>query len=153
MKYGLLGLAWLIMLGCTTPVFADPTPLANSASPTSPEPPREPARFDDGSKIALPSMTIPLDRPSPSRPEADRRPMLLGAGVIVLALMFWWNRRRRDRFEREDRGASARHVQPTSHDTDEDADDLHAAARGEATNTRGTPDAQGTPATEDRQDP
>ncbi len=101
----------------------------SSASPSGAT--REPARLDDGSKFVLPPTVIPLDRP-----DADRRPVFVGAGIIVLALMFWWNRRRRDRFEREDRGdPPARRAR----DSDDDADDLHAAARGEAP---GTPDRQ-----------
>jgi len=111
-----------------------------SAPPPAPEgTPREPARFDDGSKFVMPPTTIPL-----ARPDADRRPMLLGAGILVLALMFWWNRRRRDRFEREDRGEPPARRSRDSRDSDDDADDLHAAARG---------DDPGKPDRPDRQDP
>ena len=35
-----------------------------------------------------------------------RNPMYIGAGLIALALVFWWNRRRRDRFDREDADSS-----------------------------------------------
>ncbi|HEX2688800.1 MAG TPA: hypothetical protein VHN14_19390 [Kofleriaceae bacterium] len=113
------------------------SPTGEGSAP-APAPVREPARLDDGSHIVLPPMTIPLDKP-----DVDRRPMLVGAGVIVLALMFWWNRRRRDLFEQEDRGVPRR-PRPRDPDNDDDADDLHAAARGDP------PDPQGTP---DRQDP
>jgi hypothetical protein len=117
---------------------------ADDQPPASSAPPRESARLDDGSKIMLPPITIPLDRPP-----ADRRPVLLGAGVIVLAAMFWWNRRRRDRFERGEHGGPPASV--ARHDAD--ADDLHAAARGDGpdTATPGRPDRQDDPQ-DDRQD-
>jgi len=103
---------------------------------TSPDPAHEAARLDDGSKFTLPPMTIPLDRPA-----ADRRPLYVGAGVILLALGLWWNRRQRDRFEEEERGErpGPRRTR-TPRNTDDDAGDLRAAAHGE------TPDSQDTPA-------
>jgi hypothetical protein len=132
-----------------------------------PLPPRAPARLDDGSKITLPPIPVPVDRP-----RADRRPVLVGAGVIVLALLFWWNRRQRDLFEHEARRASpSRSPGPVPRATDDDASDLRAAARGEGPGTQPTeatkganhrtspPDTQGTqgahdtPGTPDRQDP
>ena len=121
----------------TTPAPEATAPAIQEAPALPPSPagaPREPARLDDGSKFVLPPTVIPLDRP-----DADRRPIFVGAGIIVLALMFWWNRRRRDRFEREDRGDPSRRRSRDSRDSDDDADDLHAAARGEAP---GTPDRQ-----------
>lgn len=87
-------------------------------------------------------MVIPQDRPP-----ADRRPVFVGAGLIVLALAFWWNRRRRDRFEREDQGA------PVRPRRDADADDLHAAARGDGTETDAEPDRRDRPAQPDRPEP
>lgn len=72
----------------------------------------EPARLTDGQDVHLAPITI-----SQTKPEADRRPVYLGAGIVVLAAVFWWNRRRRERFERDD--------------TSEDAEDLAAAARGD----------------------
>jgi len=121
----------------TTPAPEATAPTIREAPSLPPSPagePREPARLDDGSKFVLPPTVIPLDRP-----DADRRPVFVGAGIIVLALMFWWNRRRRDRFEREDRGDPPMRRSRDSRDSDDDADDLHAAARGEAP---GTPDRQ-----------
>ena len=99
------------------------TATTGDISPSGPS--REPARLGDGSRIVLPPTTIPQDTP-----EVDRRPVLVGAGIIVLALVFWWNRRQRDLFEEEDRSERAprRRRRPR---IDEDADDLHAAARGE----------------------
>ena len=95
--------------------------------PVGPEVPRLPPRLD-GSRFKLPPMVIAQDRPG-----VDRRPIYLGAGLIVLAAVFWWNRRRRDRFEREDGTAPARPARRP--DADADADDLHAAARGEGPET------------------
>jgi hypothetical protein len=92
--------------------------MSATLSPTA----REAPRLGDGSRIALPPMTIPQTPRSD-----DRRLVYLGAGVIVLAVLFWWNRQRRDRFDREDRGEPA----GRSRATDDDADDLHAAARGD----------------------
>ena len=69
------------------------------------------AQFRDGTRVVLPPRAIVQDPPT-----LDRRPIYLGAGLVVLALAFHWNRRRRDRFDRED----------------DDGDDLHAAARGDA---------------------
>jgi hypothetical protein len=119
----------------------DNVPRARSASMSSPP---GSARFDDGTRVILPPTTIQLD-PRP----ADRRPVYVGAGVVVLAVMLWWSRRRRDRFEREERHAGPAHsprgpAGERDEDTrggangsadgsaDDDGDDLHAAARGDA---------------------
>jgi hypothetical protein len=91
--------------------------------PVDPDAPRLPSRVDDGSRIRLPAIVVAQDPP-----DVDRRPIYLGAGLIVLAAMFWWNRRRRDRFEREDHGSAP--ARP-ARSRDADADDLHAAARGD----------------------
>lgn len=104
--------------------------------------PRAPARLDAGPRVVYPPTSIP----QPPR-AADRRPVYVGAGLIALALVFWWNRRQRDRFERDARGRRRAHATPATGarddgddlraaaavplETDEDADDLHAAARGE----------------------
>lgn len=81
-----------------------------------------PAQLTDGQNVQLAPMTIPQ-----SKPARDRRPVFLGAGIVLLAVVFWWNRRRRERFEREDGVLPARAERAG---TDDDADDLAAAARG-----------------------
>ncbi|HEU4729291.1 MAG TPA: hypothetical protein VFT22_15425 [Kofleriaceae bacterium] len=106
----------------------------------------ESSRLGDGPRVVFPPTAIPV-APRP----VDRRPVYIGAGVLLLALMFWWNRRRRDRFDREDQRAGRRagpvraaradrdpeaDGDPARKDArddagDEDADDLHAAARGD----------------------
>jgi hypothetical protein len=102
---------------------------AATMSPVAPGTPSlELPRLDDRRRVALPPMVIPQDPPGP-----DRRPVYIGAGLIVLGAAFWWNRRQRDRFEREDgRGPPARAAAVRRRDRDDDADDLHAAARGDA---------------------
>ncbi len=98
-----------------------------AAPAPEPEPPlqrQEPARLTDGQQIHLTPMTI-----SQTKPEADRRPIYLGAGIVVLAAAFWWNRRQRERFDREDAGDAP--AKPREARGDDDADDLAAAARGD----------------------
>lgn len=101
---------------------ADHVPLA------APEPPRDlPVQpsITDGQNVRLSPMTI-----AQSKPERDRRPIYLGAGIVVLAAVFWWNRRQRERFDREDARGASRHEREPSR-SDDDADDLAAAARGD----------------------
>jgi hypothetical protein len=77
------------------PVGTEP-PLAE---PAAGAPAREPARMDDGSRAPLPPMVI---APEPRR--TDRRPVYVGLGIMVIAALFWLNRRRRARFEPEPSG-------------------------------------------------
>jgi len=109
---------------------SDPAATMGPAPLGAPAAGREPARLDQSTRVTFPPTVIPLDRP-----EADRRPVYVGAGVVLLALMFWWNRQRRDRFDREDSPDSG-----PSRGSDEDADDLHAAARGEPADHPSGPD-------------
>jgi hypothetical protein len=127
----ILGLAWL--LGFSGVSRSEPhlasqlrasLAMVSLAAPATESPP---PRLDDGSRIAA-----PRDRGNVA-PD-DQRPLYVAVGIIVLAAVFWWNRRQRDRFDLED-GRSD--TTTTGHRGDDDADDLHAAARGE-TQSRGS---------------
>jgi hypothetical protein len=61
-----------------------------------------------GSALRLPSMNEvphgqipPLSIP-PADPEPDRRPAFVGAGIVAMAGLFWWNARRRARIDHEE---------------------------------------------------
>lgn len=58
-------------------------------------PAREPARMSDGTRAPLPPMTIRQEDRA-----TDRRPVYVGIGLVVMAVAFYWNRRRRA--QRED---------------------------------------------------
>lgn len=96
-----------------------PAPTLPTAAPTldvpsTPQAPKlTPPSISDGSKVHF----APIQVDAPSR-EPDRRPVYLGAGLVLLAIIFWWNRRQRERYAPAT--AAAR--------PDHDADDLHAAA-------------------------
>lgn len=68
----------------------------------------------------------PIEIP-PAKAEPDRRPIYVGAGLIVLALVFWWNRKQREQVEREHGETPPRRRRAR----DADAEDLHAAAEAE----------------------
>ena len=119
---------------------SEPTATMRAAGSDVPE---LPSRIQDGPRVALPPMVI---RPEPPAP--DNRPAYVGGGIVVLAALFWWNRRQRDRFEREDEAAPRRATQARRarrEARDEDADDLHAAARGDAPDAPDPPDAAEAP--------
>ena len=110
----------------TAPTETGPVPAGTTTSASSRM--REQPRLGDGGRAGMAPMTI-----APATREIDRRPLYLGGGIVVLAALFWWNRRRRDRFEREDGPASATtETEPEASSGDEDADDLQAAAGGDA---------------------
>lgn len=62
-----------------------PLPTGSGSAPT----------MSDGSRTPMPPITLPQE---PQR-TVDRRPVYVGAGIVVLAGLFWWNRRRRERAE------------------------------------------------------
>jgi len=66
-----------------------------SASPRMAPPPA--AHMSDGTHAPLPPIVVSRERPGP-----DRRPVYVGLGVVVLAAMFYWNRRRRTRLEEQE---------------------------------------------------
>jgi len=93
-----------------------------------------PSLVDSGERPSLPPMQI-----APEPREPDRRPVYVGLGLVVLAVLFWWNRKNREKLEREyehrlgdkpassDEAASEKPAKPKK-SRDGDADDLHAAA-------------------------
>jgi hypothetical protein len=88
--------------------------------------PRLPATISDGGHLPMPTVVVP-DEPRRS----DPRPVYVGAGLLALAAVFWWNRKRRDALARADERAGAPAGAPgTPDEPDDDSDALHAAARG-----------------------
>ena len=80
----------------------DPAIAVNNRAEIGRSPPATPApaptpTMSDGSKMPPPPETKQEAAP------ADRRPLYVGAGVILLATAYFWNRRRRERFEREEK--------------------------------------------------
>lgn len=116
------------------PPTARPTPADTTASePAKPEAPSMSAVPDSAApaeRDRLPPLIIPQ-----SQPEPDRRPAYVGLGLVVMAAALWWNRRQRDRFDRED-DRRPRRLRVRDVERDADADDLHAAARGDAPDPR-----------------
>lgn len=111
------------------PVTAEPDAPAAAAPSTGPS-------MQDASKLP-PLAPIQVTPPPAPQRESDRRPVILGLGLVVLAVIFYLNRRRRERFEREDARSAARTERPVDHDDeparngasrDTDDEDLHAAA-------------------------
>ena len=85
-----------------------------------------PSLVESGERPSLPPMQLPQDSREP-----DRRPIFVGLGLIVLALVFYWNRKNREKLERQYEKTTADKPvaapdQPAK--SDRDADDLHAAA-------------------------
>lgn len=106
---------------------------AAARPPVAPAPsPSGPALVDSGSRPSLAPIEIPQEPREP-----DRRPIYVGFGLIVLAAIFYWNRKNREKLERDyeartaDREANAPPAKPTP--ADGDADDLHAAAADDDT--------------------
>ena len=77
----------------------------------------------DGQKVQLGPMSIPS-----SKAERDTRPLMIGAGIVVLAAAMWWGRKQRERFDRSDAPTTQSRATTESR---EDTDDLQAAARGD----------------------
>ena len=101
------------------PTSDTPAPSEPSQTPT----PSNGSHMDDGSHVQLPPVVISQEA------QSDRRPIYIGAGLIVLAAVFWWNRKRREKFAREDQTDEP--APKPAETSDEDSDDLHAAAAGD----------------------
>ncbi len=71
------------------PEGSEPPPTApRMGAPTMSAP-----TMSDGSRTPMPPMVIPAAEPKRT---VDRRPVYVGAGLVLLAGLFWWNRRRRE---------------------------------------------------------
>lgn len=70
----------------TRPAEPAPSPSAGP-SPT----------MSDGSRAPMPPIVVPTEKAA-----TDRRPVYVGLGIVILAAAFWWNQRRRARFDKED---------------------------------------------------
>ena len=138
-----IAIAALALAASAGPATGAPAdePAPSTMGPPGSELPRLPSRLSDGSQIKLPPIVVQVE---PQRRTGDQRTAYVGAGLVVFALVFWWNRRRRDRFDREDAGEAQPRPRPrrrrdaargdagaADRDSDHDADDLHAAARGD----------------------
>jgi hypothetical protein len=78
------------------PEGSEPPPGPNA---TGPKPSLRPApTMSDGTRAPMPPIQI---QPAETKRTTDQRPMYVGLGIIVLAAVFWWNRRHRERFEKE----------------------------------------------------
>lgn len=109
----------------TAVTLAAPAP-PEAVTPPAPMELKPQTSITDGQDVHLAPMTIAQTKSDP-----DRRPIYIGAGIVVLAVVFWWNRRQRERFEREDAGEPARPGKRPRPRDDDDAEDLAAAARGD----------------------
>jgi len=54
--------------------------------------------MSEGPRVPLPPLMVRPD----TQPATDRRPVFIGAGIVLLAAVFWWNMKRRAREEDED---------------------------------------------------
>ena len=79
--------------GARLPIAIAP---AGTAAPEDPHPTGP--TISDGSHIPIAPMTIHPD----TQPDIDRRPVFIGAGIVLLAGLFWWNMRRRAREEEDE---------------------------------------------------
>lgn len=84
-----------------------------------------PSLVDSGERPSLPPMQIPQEQKEP-----DRRPIYVGVGLIFLAVVFYFNRKNREKLEREYEKRTGDKPAPEAKPakSDRDADDIHAAA-------------------------
>ena len=76
------------------PIDLDAKPSASTSTSTS----TSTSSMSPPPHVPLPPMAIPQEQP-----KTDLRPIVVGAGIIALAIVFWWNRKRRARYEAENR--------------------------------------------------
>lgn len=115
-------------------VSATPPPATPSDAPPPGDPSgaRPPGAGTDAPGIRPREGDIPSTlavRPAPKR--TDRRPFYVGAGIVLLALVFWWNRREREKREEADRAEEERQARKRRKD-DDDADEGDAGSSADA---------------------
>jgi hypothetical protein len=84
----------------------DPAIAANSRVELSMSPEPPPAASPAPAAPLLRDVTrapIPPIVVHQETPRTDPRPLYVGIGLVLLGTVFWWNRRRRERFEREEK--------------------------------------------------
>ena len=69
--------------------------LAPSGTPAPDDPHPTGPTISDGAHLPIAPITIHPD----TQPDVDRRPVFIGAGIVLLAGVFWWNMKRRAREE------------------------------------------------------
>jgi hypothetical protein len=67
--------------------------LAPSGTPAPEDPHPTGPTISDGSHLPIAPITLHPE----TQPDVDRRPVFIGAGIVLLAGVFWWNMRRRAR--------------------------------------------------------
>ena len=76
---------WFLALGSSVTTVA-----AGEVPPAPPASRYQTPTLSEGRHIPLPPVVIPV---TPAHP--DRRPVWVGAGIVVIAALLWWNRKRR----------------------------------------------------------
>ena len=74
------------------------SPRPGTAAPERDEPFHSGPTLSEGSRTPLPPMVIRPD----TQPDVDRRPVFMGAGIVLLAIVFWWNMKRRAKLDDDD---------------------------------------------------
>ncbi len=72
-------------------------PVLGTEAAAPPPAQHELSTMSESHRDPLPPLEVP-----PTSSEADRRPMFVGAGIVLLAGLFWWNMRRRARLANEE---------------------------------------------------
>ena len=71
---------------------------AGTAAPEHEETVHSGPTLSEGPRTPLPPMVVRPD----TQPDVDRRPVFIGAGIVLLAIVFWWNMKRRALLEDEE---------------------------------------------------
>jgi len=70
-----------------------PATAATIEPPSAPQP-----SMSDGTKYKMEPIVVAQD----AKGTTDKRPIFVGAGLVVLAAIFWFNRRQREKFGKDD---------------------------------------------------